>query len=258
MKYIIGRKMGMVQVFDVNGRLLPATVIHCEPNTVIKSANKTITIGYLETDNKKLNKPQQGIFKKLGTKPFKHLFEFNNVEKDYKPGEQINVTTFNKGEYIDIQGYTKGRGYTGAIVRWNYKIGPKSHGAGFPHRYQGSIAFGRGGSQGQRVPKGKKMAGHYGHEIITVESLTVLDAVLKNNILIVLGAIPGPKDGIVIIKSSYKKPNKKNEFKIISKEIKEEILQANEKLENKEALHAANVKADAEAKKEQKSAEAMK
>ena len=200
MKYIIGRKLGMVQVFDVNGKLLPATIVRCEPNKVISKKDNTITVGYQEVDEKKLNKPQKGHFKKLGVKPYKVIAEFANAETNLKENDVINVNAFEKGECIDVQGITKGRGYTGAIVRWNFKVGPKSHGAGFPHRYQGSIAFGRGGSQGQRVPKGKKMAGHYGHETVTIENLTVLEPVLKWDILIILGAIPGPKNGTVIMK----------------------------------------------------------
>ena len=256
MKYIIGRKLGMVQVFDVNGKLLPATIVRCEPNKVISKKDNTITVGYQEVEEKKLNKPQKGHFKKLGVKPYKVIAEFANAETNLKENDVINVNAFEKGECIDVQGITKGHGYTGAIVRWNFKVGPKSHGAGFPHRYQGSIAFGRGGSQGQRVPKGKKMAGHYGHETVTIENLTVLEPVLKWDILIILGAIPGPKNGTVIIKSSIKKPGAKNEYTIISKEIKEDILKANEALEDKEAVFEANKEAEA-AEKQKEKAEAQ-
>ena len=229
MKYIIGKKVGMVQVFDVNGKVLPATVVTCEPNKVISvKPNNTIVVGYKEIEEKKLNKPQLGFFKKLGSKPYQVV---------------------SKGEYMDVQGYTKGRGYTGAIVRWNYKIGPLSHGAGYAHRYQGSIAFGRGGSQGQRVPKGKKMAGQYGHEIITTGNLVVVDVLPKYNAMLILGSIPGPQGCDVLIKSSQKKADKNMTYTIINKEIQEDILKSNEQLENKEALHSANVAADAANKK---------
>lgn len=133
-----------------------------------------------------------------------------------------------------------------------------SHGSGYLHRYQGSVAFGRGGSQGQRVPKGKKMAGHYGHEIVTIENLLILDLIPKHNIILILGAIPGPKNGIVIIKSSVKKPNGKKEYTIISKEIKEDILKANEALEDKEAVFEANKEAAAAEKKKEEEEEAKK
>lgn len=251
MRYIIGKKLGMVQVFAVDGKLFPATVVQCEDNKVINKKNNQITIGFQEIDEKKLNKPQKGYFKKLGVKPYKIIAEFANAEASIKANDIININTFKKGEYVDVQGITKGRGYTGAIVRWNFKIGPMSHGAGYVHRYQGSISFGRGGSQGQRVPKGKKMAGHYGHEVVTTENLLILDLIPKNNVILILGAIPGPKNGIVMIKSSVKKPNDKKEYTIISKEIKEDILKANEALENKEAVFEANKEAEeAEKKKE--------
>ena len=250
MKYIIGKKVGMVQVFDVNGKVLPATVVTCEPNKVISvKPNNTIVVGYKEVEEKKLNKPQLGFFKKLGSKPYQVVSEFKDVNPEIKAGDEIKVDSFNKGEYIDVQGYTKGRGYTGAIVRWNYKIGPLSHGAGYAHRYQGSIAFGRGGSQGQRVPKGKKMAGQYGHEIITTCNLVVVDVLPKYNAMLILGSIPGPQGCDVLIKSSQKKADKNMTYTIINKEIQEDILKSNEQLENKEALHSANVAADAANKK---------
>lgn len=259
MRYIIGKKLGMVQVFAVDGKLFPATVVQCEDNKVINKKNNQITIGFQEIDEKKLNKPQKGYFKKLGVKPYKIIAEFANAEASIKANDIININTFKKGEYVDVQGITKGRGYTGAIVRWNFKIGPMSHGAGYVHRYQGSISFGRGGSQGQRVPKGKKMAGHYGHEVVTTENLLILDLIPKNNVILILGAIPGPKNGIVMIKSSVKKPNDKKEYTIISKEIKEDILKANEALENKEAVFEANKEAEeAEKKKEAAAASAKK
>lgn len=251
MRYMLGRKLGMVQVFAADGKLLPATVVQCEDNIVINKKNNQITIGFQEIDEKKLNKPQKGYFKKLGVKPYKVIAEFANAESSIKVNDVININTFKKGEYVDVQGVTKGRGYTGAIVRWNFKIGPMSHGSGYVHRYQGSVAFGRGGSQGQRVPKGKKMAGHYGHEVVTTENLLILDLIAKNNIILILGAIPGPKNGIVMIKSSVKKPNDKKEYTIITKEIKEDILKANEALEDKEAVFEANKEAEeAEKKKE--------
>lgn len=258
MKYIIGRKLGMVQVFGVDGRLFPTTVVKCVDNKVISKKDNSITIGFEEIDEKKINKPQKGYFKKLGIKPYKVVAEFANVDPSINVGDSININTFKKGEYVDIQGITKGRGYTGAIVRWNFKVGPMSHGSGYVHRYQGSVAFGRGGSQGQRVPKGKKMAGHYGHEIVTTENLLILDLIQKYNVILILGAIPGPKNNIVIIKSSIKKPNSKKEFTIISKEIKEDILKANEALEDKEAVFEANKEAEAAEKKEKEAEEAKK
>ncbi len=261
MKYIIGRKVGMVQLFDVNGNLLPTTVIQCEPNIVLSYEDKRVVIGYDKIPEKKVNKLKKstlGFFKKLDVDPYNLVAEFDNLSIEYKKGDLIKVDQFEIGELVDVQGTTRGRGYTGAIVRWNYKTGPKSHGAGFPHRYQGSIAFGRGGSQGQRVPKGKKMAGQYGHETVTTQNLLVLEPISKWNVILIKGVIPGPKNSSVLIKSSIKQPEKKIDVKIVSKEIKEDILRANEALEDKEALHEANVAAEAaeKAAEEQKAAEA--
>lgn len=264
MKYIIGRKVGMVELFDVNGNLLPTTVIQCAPNLVLDTkSQQKILVGYNPIPpkkiNQKLNKPLQGIYKKLNAKPCELMVEFDHTTTNYQKGDQIKVDIFEKGEVIDVQAITKGRGYTGAVVRWNYKIGPMSHGAGYPHRYQGSISFGRGGSQGQRVPKGKKMAGQYGHETVTIQNLVVLEPIAKWNILLIKGAIPGPKNGLVLLKSSVKKPDKKVPIVIISKEIQEDILRANEALEDREALHEANVAAEAaeKAAEEKKAQEAL-
>lgn len=258
MRYIIGRKLGMVQVFGIDGKLFPTTVVQCEVNKVINKKNNSITVGFQEINENKLNKPQKGYFKKLGIKPYKLIAEFSNIDSSINANDVININTFKKGEYVDIQGITKGRGYTGAIVRWNFKVGPMSHGSGYLHRFQGSVAFGRGGSQGQRVPKGKKMAGHYGHETVTIENLLILDLIPKYNVILILGAIPGPKNGIVIIKSSIKKPNDKKEYTIISKEIKEDILKANEALEDKEAVFEANKEAEAAEKKKEEAEAAEK
>ena len=254
MKYIIGRKIGMTSVFDEHGNIIAMSVVQCEPNLVLEAKDKRVKVGYDQISEKKLNKPELGYFKKLGVKPYRHIIELDGLEKEYKKGDLIQVDTFASGELVDIQGLTRGHGFTGAIKRWNFKCGPKSHGAGYPHRFQGSIAFGRGGSQGQRVPKGKKMSGQYGHETVTTENLLVCAVIPKWNVVLVQGAIPGPKDQLLIIKSSVKKPKVKINVKIISKEIKEDILRENEQLEDKKALHEANVAAEAAEKKEQAAA----
>ena len=249
MKYIIGRKIGMTSVFDEHGNVIAASVVQCEPNLVLDAKDKRIKVGYDQIDEKKLNKPELGYFKKLGVKPYRHIIELDGLDKEYKKGDLIKVDAFEKGELVDVQGITRGHGFTGAIKRWNFKCGPKSHGAGYPHRYQGSIAFGHGGSHGQRVPKGKKMSGQYGHETVTTENLLVCEPIPKWNILLIQGAIPGPKDQLLIIKSSVKKPNTKVNVVIISKEIKEDILRENEQLEDKKALHEANIAAEEAEKK---------
>ncbi|MDR0545523.1 MAG: 50S ribosomal protein L3 [Mycoplasmataceae bacterium] len=262
MKCIVGTKIGMTQVFTIEGKRIPVTIIHCEPNQIVAVHSKQkqnvdgVQVGYQTIDEKKLSKPALGVFKKNNITPKRHLFTLTNIAG--KVGDFIKVNTFTKGEFVDVQGTTKGRGTTGAIKLWNFKIGPLSHGAGYLHRFQGSVAFGRGGSAPQRVPKGKKMAARYGHEIVTIQSLIIVDVLEKYDVILIYGAIPGPKGSIVFISSSLKKPNKKVEYTIISKEIQEEILKQNESLENKEALHAANLEAEEKAKKEAEAEEARK
>lgn len=256
MKYILGKKVGMVQLYDVNGKVIPITVVHCEPNKVIEIKTKNnhgynaTKVAYKQIDAKKISKAELGVFKKANAEPHHYVKEFRDMD-GFNVGDQIKVSNFQAGQFIDVQGKTRGRGFTGAIVRWNFKIGPLSHGAGYPHRYQGSIAMGRGGSQGQRVPKGKKMSGQYGHETVTIQNLCIVSIDVKNDLLLIKGAIPGPVDSVVLIKDSIKKPTKKIEFELISKRNKEEILKQNEALQDKDALHEANLLAEQEAKAEE-------
>ena len=215
MNYILGKKIGMLQLFDLNGNLYPATIIHCEPNKVVKVKTKAkdgfdaIQVAFDIVDEKKLNCCQKGVFKKINCDKFyKHLHEFSGVS-GYTVGQEIKVDQcFKPGEFVDVQGKTKGHGFIGAIKRWNFKIGPLSHGAGYPHRYQGSIAFGRGGSQAQRVKKGQKMSGHYGCEKVTIQNLLVLAIDKDNNTITIKGNVPGPINQILKIKNSVK--NKKS------------------------------------------------
>ena len=253
MKYILGIKVGMLQVFDVTGKVFPATVVHCEPNKVIfeKSNNNNVVVGFNSIDVKKNNKVKSGIFKKHNCeKNYKILYEIPKNDT-LKVGQNITVAQFKAGEYVDVQGLSKGRGFTGAIKRWNFKIGPLSHGAGWPHRYQGSIAMGRGGSQAQRVKKGQKMSGHYGHEKVTIQNLLVLYVNNDDSTITIMGSIPGPNGSIVSIKNSSK--NKKNVIApvLITQKNIEAIKTANEKLSDKEVLHKINEVIDKSEKKEQ-------
>lgn len=209
MKMILGRKIGMIQSFLEDGQRIPVTVIEAEPNVVLEAKTKekdgyvATKVGFLKQEEKKLNKPQKGYFKKLNQEPLKHIKEFRGVS-GYNPGDKIDLNIFTAGDLVDVQAITKGKGFTGAIKRWNFKVGPLGHGAGYPHRYQGSISFGRGGSQGQRVPKGQKMSGHYGHELVTISNLTVVNVELEKNLILIKGSVPGPVNGIVVIKTTTK------------------------------------------------------
>ncbi len=227
MKMILGKKVGMISSFTEKGEMIPVTIIHSEPNFVLetktleKNGYVATKVGFLNCSEKNVNKSEMGIFKKNNCEPKKHIKEFRDVS-GHNVGDLIKVDTFNIGDHIDIQAISKGHGFTGAIKRWNFKCGPKSHGAGFPHRYQGSISFGRGGSQGQRVMKGKKMSGHYGQELVTIHNLTIVDIDIEKNLILIKGSMPGPKNGLVLIKST----NKNKNFKKVNNLVK------NKKVEN--------------------------
>lgn len=263
MKYILGKKVGMVQVFDVSGKVIPVTIVHCEPNKVIEVKTKSkhgydaVKVAFDSVEDRKVNKAIKGALKNAKCEPKRTLKEFRNVE-GYQVGDLIKVSEFKPGEFVDVQGTTRGRGFTGAIARWNFKIGPLSHGAGYPHRYQGSIAMGRGGSQAQRVKKGQKMSGHYGNELVTVQNLEVIAIREKDQLILVKGAIPGNKDGLVIVKQSVKELKPLKPAELITVANIEEILKQNEALTDKDALQAMNEAAQAEAEKLQKQEQAAK
>ncbi|MGI6394037.1 MAG: 50S ribosomal protein L3 [bacterium] len=201
---LIGRKLGMTQLFKEDGRVLPVTVIEAGPCYVIqkkeieKDGYTAIQIGF-EKKEKNIKKPEAGHFKAVAKGVFKKLKEFR-VEVDeignYELGSELTVTMFEPGEKIKVTGFTKGRGFTGVVKRWSFGGGRGSHGSKF-HR--------KGGSIGQcvqpgKVRKGKKMAGRYGNEQVTVKNLEIVRVVPADNTIVVKGAIPGSTGGIVYIK----------------------------------------------------------
>lgn len=220
MKSILGTKVGMTQVFTTSGKKIPVTVIYAEPNQVLgvktleKDGYVATQVGYWNIKEQNVNKPLKGIFKKSNSETKRYIRELRDVS-GYEVGSNIDCSVFEQGELVDVQAYTKGHGFTGSIKRHNFSMGPMGHGAGYPHRYVGSIAFGRGGSQGQRVIKGTKLPGHYGDELVTTKNLLVIDVNKDKNILLIKGSIPGPKNGLVKIKSSVMKPNHKVELQIV-------------------------------------------
>lgn len=220
MKSILGTKVGMTQVFTTSGKKIPVTVIYAEPNQVLgvktleKDGYVATQVGYWNIKEQNVNKPLKGIFKKSNSETKRYIRELRDVS-GYEVGSNIDCSVFEQGELVDVQAYTKGHGFTGSIKRHNFSMGPMGHGAGYPHRYIGSIAFGRGGSQGQRVIKGTKLPGHYGDELVTTKNLVVIDVNKDKNILLIKGSIPGPKNGLVKIKSSVMKPNHKVELQIV-------------------------------------------
>ena len=213
MKGILGRKIGMTQVFSKSGKLIPVTVIEVEPNVV--SQIKTIeTDGYeaiqlaaVTAKEKNTNKPKMGHLKKAGSEPKRFLKEIRGVNiNDYTLGQTIDASVFTEGEMVDVSGISKGKGFQGVIKRYNQTRGPMGHGSQY-HRGVGSM----GTLLPMHVLKGKKLPGHMGHELVTVQNLEVIKIDLENNIILIKGNVPGPKKSLVVIKTAVKNPNKVNE-----------------------------------------------
>ena len=207
-KAIIGKKLGMTQIFAENGAVVPVTVIEAGPCVVVqKKTTETdgynaIQVGYEDVSEKHVNKPAKGHFAKAGVTAKKHLKEFrlDDAEK-YEVGAVIAVDTFAAGEKVDVTGITKGHGYSGAVKRWGHHMLQATHGTGPIHRQVGSMGA---NSTPSRVFKNKKMAGQYGNEKLTVLNLEVIKIDAEKNLIAVKGAIPGAKNGIVFIRDSVK------------------------------------------------------
>ena len=207
-KAIIGRKLGMTQLFSQDGKVIPVTVVEAGPCPIvqIKSIDRdgytAIKLGFDEVSEKALTKPELGLFKKIGVAPQKVLKEFR-VENtaEYEVGKLVTVETFAAGDKIDVSGVSKGHGFTGVIKRWNHHRLKETHGVGPVHREVGSMGA---ISNPSKVFKGKKMAGQWGVENCTVQNLEIVKVDIERNALLIKGAIPGPVKGIVTIRNSVK------------------------------------------------------
>ena len=205
-KAIIGKKLGMTQIFDEVGNVIPVTIIEAGPcvvaqkKTVEKDGYNALQLGFAEVKAKHLTKPEIGHFEKAGVPMKKHLKEFRLDDCSANVGDFITVDTFAAGDKVDVTGITKGHGYTGAIKRWNLHKLRMTHGVGPVHRQSGSM----GVIDPARIFKNKKMAGQYGNEQVTVLNLKVVKIDSEKNLIAVKGAIPGAKDGIVFIRDSIK------------------------------------------------------
>ena len=207
-KGIIGKKIGMTQIFDETGNMIPVTVIAAGPCVVTqkKTAENdgydAVQLGFGEVKEKHLTKPEKGHFDKAGVSYKKYLKEFRLEDcSALNVGDTITADTFAAGDKVDVTGITKGRGYTGVIKRWNHHMLMATHGVGPIHREVGSMGA---NSTPSRVYKNKKMAGQYGNEQVTVLNLKVVKIDSEKNLIAVKGAIPGAKDGIVFIRDSVK------------------------------------------------------
>ena len=206
-KGIIGKKLGMTQIFDEKGNVIPVTLIEAGPcavaqkKTIENDGYAAVQLAYVDAKEKHLTKAELGHFKKAGVSPKKHLKEFRLEDTSaYEAGSVVTVDTFAAGEKVDITGITKGRGYTGAIKRWNLHKLRMTHGVGPVHRQSGSM----GVIDPARIFKNKKMAGQYGNEQVTVQTLCVVKIDAEKNLIAVKGAVPGAKGGIVFIRDSVK------------------------------------------------------
>ena len=206
-KGIIGKKLGMTQIFDEKGNVVPVTLIEAGPcvvaqkKTVENDGYAAIQLAFEDAKKKHLTKAEAGHFEKAGVALKKHLKEFRLEDTSaYEAGSVVTVDTFAAGEKVDITGITKGRGYTGAIKRWNLHKLRMTHGVGPVHRQSGSM----GVIDPARIFKNKKMAGQYGNEQVTIQNLHVVKIDAEKNLIAVKGAVPGAKGGIVFIRDSVK------------------------------------------------------
>ena len=206
-KGIVGKKLGMTQLFDEKGNVIPVTVIEagpcmvCQKKTVENDGYEAVQIGYGDLKASKVNKPMKGHFAKNDVAPKKVLreFRFDDISA-INVGDVIKADVFAEGDKVDVRGTSKGKGYAGVIKRWNFSRLKMSHGTGPVARHGGSL----GVIDPARVFKGKKMAGHLGAERVTVQNLDVVKIDAENNIIAVKGAVPGPKGGIVVLTDSVK------------------------------------------------------
>lgn len=201
-KGILGKKVGMTQVFKDDGSIVPVTVIEAGPCVVVQKKTKlkdgynALQLGFDDVKPNKLTKPKLGQFKKREIDPKKHIKEIRNFGEELEEGDEVTVDLFEKGEKIDITGLSKGKGFSGNIKRWNHNTGPKTHGSHF-HRAPGSI----GSVDAARVFKGQKLPGRMGRDQTTVKNLEIVEVDNGKNILMVKGSVPGPKKSLLTIKN---------------------------------------------------------
>lgn len=207
MKGILGKKLGMTQVFTPEGNVIPVTVIEAGANVVLQKKDvendgyEAIQIGYADKKESRVNKPEAGHAKKANTTPKRYVREIRGIDlAAYEVGQEVKVDIFAEGEFVDVTGISKGKGFQGVIKRWGQSRGPMAHGSRY-HRRPGSM----GSIQANRVPKGKRLPGHMGSETITIQNLEVIKVDAERNVILVKGSIPGPKNSFVKVKQTIKK-----------------------------------------------------
>lgn len=206
-KGILGKKLGMTQVFTPEGLVIPVTVIQAGPCVVLQKKDvendgyEAIQLGFEDQKEKNANKPELGHAKKAGSTPKRYVREFREVNAgEYEVGQELKADIFSAGEYVDVTGTSKGKGFQGVIKRHGQSRGPMAHGSRY-HRRPGSM----GSIQANRVPKGKNLPGHMGSETVTLQNLEVVRVDAERNLLLVKGSIPGPKNSYVKVKITNRK-----------------------------------------------------
>lgn len=208
-KGIIGKKVGMTQIFDQQGKVIPVTVVEAGPCAVVQKKTlendgyDAIQLGFDDLKASRVNRPKMGHFRKADAAPKRFLREFRFDDcSGFELGKIIKVDVFEAGDFVDVCGTSKGKGFAGTIKRYGNHTLKASHGTGPVARHAGSMA---GASDPSRIPKGKKMPGHMGHERVTIQNLVVAKVDVENNLIAIKGAVPGPKGGVIIITNSIKK-----------------------------------------------------
>jgi len=204
---LLGKKLGMTQIFDRDGNVIPVTVIEVGPCFILKLIDSPlkVALGFDPIKETRLNKPQTGFFKKIGVNPMRVVREFRSADnKDYKVGQEVRADLFKAGEFVDVSGVSIGKGFQGGMKRWNWVGGPATHGS-MHHRRVGSIGS---STDPSRVWKGHHMPGHMGDRSITTLGLRIMQVDLDSNLILVKGAIPGPKNSIVKVNKSRRKAYK--------------------------------------------------
>ncbi|NLY43019.1 MAG: 50S ribosomal protein L3 [Clostridiaceae bacterium] len=206
-KAILGRKIGMTQLFDEEGKLIPVTVIEAGPCTVVQKKTvendgySAVQVGFINKEERKVNKPEKGHFDKAKVSYKRYLKELKLENADQlNVGDEIKVDIFTAGEKVDVSGISKGKGFAGAIKRWGSHRGPMAHGSGY-HRGAGSMGA---ATDPGKVFKGKKLPGHLGATKVTIQNLVVVRADAERNLLLVKGSVPGPKGGLLVIRNAVK------------------------------------------------------
>ncbi|MCL6605822.1 MAG: 50S ribosomal protein L3 [Paenibacillus sp.] len=207
MKGILGKKLGMTQVFTPEGNVIAVSVIEAGPCVILQKKDlnidgyEAVQMGFSDKKESRSNKPEQGHAKKANATPKRYVREIRGIDlASFEVGQVLKADVFTEGEFVDVTGTSKGKGFQGVIKRWGQSRGPMAHGSRY-HRRPGSM----GSIQANRVPKGKRLPGHMGHSTVTVQKLEIIKVDVERNVLLVKGAIPGPKNSFVKVKQTVKK-----------------------------------------------------